>query len=121
MSDDRLLYSNSRSERDKLQVHRCYYKVNAASVFSYSFGRLKGLIFILLLTLNNNSVFSQSNNSMVNPWFQVHSVSENVWRIEDNHIDNIYLVTGTDSAMLIDNGLGAVNLIDFIRAITKLP
>lgn len=119
MSDNKLLYS--RSERDKLQVRRCYYKVMLQSVFFNSLGLLKGLIFFLVLTLNNNSVFSQSNNSMVNPWFQVHSISENVWRIEDNHIDNIYLVTGTDSAMLIDNGLGAVNLVDFIRTITKLP
>ena len=55
------------------------------------------------------------------PWFKVKKISEKVWRISDNDIDNIYLVEGRDSAMLIDNGVGAVNLIDFVKSITQLP
>jgi hydroxyacylglutathione hydrolase len=55
------------------------------------------------------------------PWFKIDKISEKVWRISDNDIDNIYLIEGRDSAMLIDNGVGAVNLRDFVKSITRLP
>ena len=55
------------------------------------------------------------------PWFKVKNIGEKAWRISDNDIDNIYLLEGRDSAMLIDNGVGAVNLIDFVKSITRLP
>lgn len=55
------------------------------------------------------------------PWFKVKKINAHVWRISDNDIDNIYLIVGRDSALLIDNGVGAVNLRDFIPTLTKLP
>ncbi len=53
----------------------------------------------------------------------VHStrISENVIRISDHGADNMYLVTGTQKAMLIDNGLGVANIRDYIKTLTKLP
>lgn len=55
------------------------------------------------------------------PWFKATKLSDKVWRISDNGIDNIYLVEGQDSAMLVDNGVGAVNLRDFVKTLTTLP
>jgi hydroxyacylglutathione hydrolase len=57
----------------------------------------------------------------LHPWFKVKQISNSVWRISDNDIDNIYLIAGRDSALLIDNGVGAVNLRDFIPTLTNLP
>ena len=76
-----------------------------------------------LLLCTATSIYAQTNNSIVpsNPCFKVYKISEDIWRIVDNDIVNIYLVEGRDSALLIDNGLGAANLRDFIKSITKLP
>ena len=57
----------------------------------------------------------------LHPWFSVKKVAEKVWCISDYGIDNIYLLEGTDSAMLIDNGVGAVDLKSFVQSITRLP
>lgn len=69
------------------------------------------------------SLIAQSPETKLlqHPWFKVKNISEKVWRISDNDIDNIYLIEGRDSAMLIDNGVGAVNLRDFVKSITRLP
>ena len=69
------------------------------------------------------SLIAQSPETKLlqHPWFKVKNISEKVWRISDNDIDNIYLVEGRDSAMLIDNGVGAVDLRDFVKSITRLP
>jgi hydroxyacylglutathione hydrolase len=55
------------------------------------------------------------------PWFTVQQVATDVLRISDHDIDNIYLVLGRDSAMLIDNGVGAVDLKLFVQSLTHLP
>lgn len=79
---------------------------------------LTTVLFVLSL-----SVVAQSSetNLPAHPWFKVTKISEKVWRISDNDIDNIYLLEGRDSAMLIDTGLGVVNLRDFVTSITRLP
>ena len=44
-----------------------------------------------------------------------------MWRISDGDIDNIYLIEGRDSALLIDTGIGAADLNLFLKSITALP
>jgi hydroxyacylglutathione hydrolase len=55
------------------------------------------------------------------PWFNTEKIDESVWRISDHGEDNIYLLEGRDSALLIDTGIGAVNLVDYLKNITSLP
>ena len=55
------------------------------------------------------------------PWFKTEKIFDSVWKISDNGEDNMYLLEGRDSALLIDTGIGAVNLIDYIKKITSLP
>src|SRR3989337_1502948 len=67
-------------------------------------------------------LFAQvQTTSQAHPWFQLEKINANVWRIADGDIDNIYLVQGRDSALLIDNGTGAANLRDYLKSITSLP
>ena len=54
-------------------------------------------------------------------WFNAKKVADNVWCIEDHGADNMYLVIGSDSTLLIDDGLGAANIRDFVRSLTPLP
>ena len=54
-------------------------------------------------------------------WFQATKVAEGVWCISDNGSDNIYLVEGEKNALLIDTGLGAAKLSDFVKTITQKP
>ena len=74
--------------------------------------------FCLLL-----SAYAQKTdkNFPVHPWFSVEQVASGVLRINDHGIDNIYLVQGRDSALLIDDGVGAADLNRFVHLLTKLP
>jgi hydroxyacylglutathione hydrolase len=54
-------------------------------------------------------------------WFKTKKLNENVWVITDGDIDNIYLITGRDSALLIDTGAGIGDLKRFVSTITTLP
>ena len=55
------------------------------------------------------------------PWLKATKINEKTWRIADGDIDNIYLLEGKDSALLIDTGIGVVDLHLFIKSITSLP
>jgi glyoxylase-like metal-dependent hydrolase (beta-lactamase superfamily II) len=75
-----------------------------------------------LLCLNIVLVFSQAvPQNAPDSWFTATRISENAIRISDHGADNMYLVTGTHMAMLIDNGLGVANLRDYIKTLTGLP
>lgn len=54
-------------------------------------------------------------------WFTVSKAGPGVWIISDHGSDNIYLVEGSDSALLIDTGLGVADLATRVRKITDLP
>lgn len=87
---------------------------------------MSALILLLALVAgcrqSHNKTSSKVNPADVNhPWFKVGKINEITWRISDYDEDNIYLIEGTDSALLVDNGIGAVNLIDFVKRITPLP
>jgi hydroxyacylglutathione hydrolase len=56
-----------------------------------------------------------------NLWFRVKEVADHVWCIKDYRGDNMYLVVGDDSALLIDTGIGAGDLKSCVRSITNLP
>lgn len=80
---------------------------------------MKNLVLtISLLALLNVCAQSQTTE---HPWFKIKKINENVWRIADGQIDNIYLIAGSDSALLIDTGVGPANLKDFVKSITHLP
>jgi hydroxyacylglutathione hydrolase len=67
-------------------------------------------------------VFSQAvSQNAPSSWFTSVKMSENVIRISDHGADNMYLVLGTQKAMLIDNGTGAANIRDYVKTLTKLP
>ena len=70
------------------------------------------VVLLLSVTLN-----AQTNAS----WFTVNEVSEKVWVISDHNIDNIYLIEGTDSALLIDNGIGVADLASAVKKLTDKP
>src|SRR5689334_21871207 len=72
----------------------------------------------LLLVLVSLRLSAQSNP---NPWFTTKKLNNNVWRITDGDIDNVYLITGRDSALLIDTGLGFADLKRFVSTLTTLP
>jgi hydroxyacylglutathione hydrolase len=65
----------------------------------------------------STSLNAQSNNS----WFTVNAVSEKVWVLNDHNIDNIYLIEGNDSALLIDTGIGAADLVSAVKKLTDKP
>ncbi|MEJ2077584.1 MAG: MBL fold metallo-hydrolase [Acidobacteriota bacterium] len=54
-------------------------------------------------------------------WFTAESVADGVWRIDDHGGDNMYLVEGTDQALLIDTGLGICDLAAFVQSLTDKP
>jgi glyoxylase-like metal-dependent hydrolase (beta-lactamase superfamily II) len=65
----------------------------------------KILIIILICFPALSPVMSQNNGA----WYTAKEISPKVWVISDHGADNIYLVEGTDSALLVDTGLGVVN------------
>jgi hydroxyacylglutathione hydrolase len=54
-------------------------------------------------------------------WFTAREVAEQTWRIDDHGADNMYLVEGAEKALLIDTGLGAADIMRFVRTLTDLP
>lgn len=54
-------------------------------------------------------------------WFTVTRISESVWRIDDHGRDNIYLVEGSEKALLIDTGTGVGDLKGLAASLTDRP
>ncbi|HEY3377767.1 MAG TPA: MBL fold metallo-hydrolase [Armatimonadota bacterium] len=54
-------------------------------------------------------------------WFNVIEVSSGVWRINNRGHVNIYLIAGTDRALLIDTGWGIGDLRGVVETLTALP
>src|SRR4030042_2591089 len=73
---------------------------------------LTGIMLLLSLSLK-----AQTNTS----WFTVNEVSEKVWVLDDHKIDNIYLIEGKDSALLIDTGIGTADLVSAVKKISNKP
>ena len=56
-----------------------------------------------------------------NKYFKVELIAEKLWSINGPANDLMYLIEGTERAMLIDTGMGVGNLGELVKAITKLP
>jgi glyoxylase-like metal-dependent hydrolase (beta-lactamase superfamily II) len=75
-----------------------------------------------LLISTSVCLFAQSQKAIqTHPWFHLEKINNHVWRIADGDIDNIYLIQGRDSALLIDSGTGAANLTNYLESIIALP
>lgn len=61
--------------------------------------------------------FSQDTGN----WFRVKEHAPGTWVIDDNGSDNMYLLEGADSAMLIDTGLGTADLMSLVKKVTSKP
>jgi hydroxyacylglutathione hydrolase len=76
------------------------------------------IICIAATLLVVNQAAAQSGTGS---WFTSAKLADGVWRIDDNGSDNMYLVEGKDRALLIDTGLGAAKLADYVRTLTTKP
>ena len=65
--------------------------------------------------------FTVSFAQPVSPWFTVKELYPKVWVIDDHKAVNIYLVEGNDSALLVDTGIGAADLISQVKKLTEKP
>jgi hydroxyacylglutathione hydrolase len=54
-------------------------------------------------------------------WFTVKQLAAGIWRIDDHGGDNMCLVEGDTTALLIDAGTGVADLAGCVASITKLP
>ena len=64
------------------------------------------------------SYVSGQNSS---PWFTIQEVGSGIRVISDHGADNLYLIEGSDSAMLVDTGLGTADLASFVKKLTSKP
>ncbi len=78
------------------------------------------LLITLFLTISWTAVFGQAVEESPQ-WFSASVVAEDVQRIDDNGSDNIYLVEGTEKALLIDTGTGMADLKGYAESLTDLP
>ena len=54
------------------------------------------------------------------PKMRITAISDTVWSIEDDAA-MMYLIAGTESALLLDTGLGLLDLPAVCRSLTPLP
>jgi hydroxyacylglutathione hydrolase len=80
---------------------------------------MKKLIFLLLLPAV--LVFTKAAAQEATGWFRIKEVAKNVWQIDDHGAANVYLVVGSDSALVVDTGMGAADLAGQIKKLTNKP
>lgn len=78
---------------------------------------MRKLLLFLISFATFSVVFSQNTTS----WYSVKEVSPKVWLIDDHGADNMYLIEGKDSSLLVDTGLGAADLASFVKKLTSKP
>jgi len=74
-------------------------------------------VFFFLIVSFLSSSFAQEGT----PWFSAKEVFPKVWVIGDHGADNMYLIEGNDSALLVDTGLGVADLASCVKKITSNP
>ncbi len=87
------------------------------------------LICLMIVPLSGHSqeadqaqhFLTDDPDTTMSGWFTVKKVAENVLCIDDHGAANIYLVMGSDSALVIDTGIGAADLRAFVKSLTDLP
>jgi hydroxyacylglutathione hydrolase len=87
--------------------------------FQEIFNNMKKISFILtcLILAGINNVSGQ--NAL--PWFTLKEISPKIWVIGDHGSDNMYLIEGSDSALLVDTGLGVADLASYVKKLTSKP
>jgi glyoxylase-like metal-dependent hydrolase (beta-lactamase superfamily II) len=58
---------------------------------------------------------------MIESWFQVRQLNPTTWAIDDRGNNIIYLLTGTERALLLDTGWGVGDLPALAASLTNLP
>jgi len=79
---------------------------------------MKKILLVLFLAVTGIALIEGQTAS---PWFTAREVGNKVWQISDHGADNIYLVEGKRSALLVDNGLGTADLASYARKLTSKP
>ncbi|MBS1608209.1 MAG: MBL fold metallo-hydrolase [Bacteroidetes bacterium] len=65
----------------------------------------------------SNSLLAQTNG-----WYTANEIGAKTWVIKEPGFDeNMYLLEGQDSSLLIDAGFGMGNLRDFVKSLTSKP
>jgi hydroxyacylglutathione hydrolase len=77
----------------------------------------KSIAFIFLIL----TVYSYSFAQDPPAWFAVKEVFPKVWVIGDHGVDNMYVIEGKDSSLLVDTGLGVADLAACVKKITSKP
>jgi len=77
----------------------------------------KILIFILICLPAFGRIAGQSTGT----WFTAEEISPKVMVISDHGADNMYLIEGNDSALLVDTGLGSADLASYVKKLTSKP
>ncbi len=77
---------------------------------------------ILLLALFSTMHFCNSLLAQTNGWYSSKEIGVKTWIITEPGFDeNMYLLEGRDSSLLIDAGFGMGNLRDFVKSLTSKP
>jgi hydroxyacylglutathione hydrolase len=77
----------------------------------------KILLFSCLAILFSSHLASQNTTN----WFYVKEVATKVWQISDHGDDNMYLIEGRDSSLLVDTGLGVADLATLVKKLSSKP
>lgn len=78
----------------------------------------KGIIIGILLFY---AVVISAQSQQITSWFSVKEIGNGVRVIDDHGADNMYLIEGRDTALLVDTGLGVADLASFVRKLTSKP
>jgi glyoxylase-like metal-dependent hydrolase (beta-lactamase superfamily II) len=77
---------------------------------------------ILLLAVFFTMQFFNSLFAQINGWYSAKQIGIKTWKITEPGFDeNMYLIEGQDSSLLIDAGFGMGNLRDFVKTLTTKP
>jgi hydroxyacylglutathione hydrolase len=79
---------------------------------------MKKILLLLFLAVTGITLVE---GQTVSSWFTVNEVGNKVWVIGDHGADNMYLVEGRDSSLLIDTGLGTADLASFVKKLSSKP
>jgi glyoxylase-like metal-dependent hydrolase (beta-lactamase superfamily II) len=79
---------------------------------------MKRIFFTVLMSL---AVTISLSGQIHSSWFNASELAPGTWVIDDHGSDNMYLIEGADSAMLIDNGLGTADLRPVLKKLTSKP
>lgn len=71
--------------------------------------------------MKKNAFYQDNMNIRKINGFTLQQVSRDVWAIDEFGIDIMYLVTGTERALLIDTGIGLGNVRAVVETMTDLP